>query len=81
MDKLLHEHVDIESKTNRGMTPLHLAAEHGHPNVANLLIHHGANVNARDSVGRTPLMWAVARGHGYTVYSSPFIEGSKLLQA
>jgi ankyrin repeat protein len=46
----------VFSKENRlGETPLHVAAEHGHKGVAELLLANGADVNAKDNDGWTPL--------------------------
>ena len=39
--------VAVDLKDLNSCTALHLAAEHGHNNVAKALMNHGANVNAR----------------------------------
>ena len=49
--------VDVHRKT-----PLHLAAEHDHAEVAELLIEAGAEVEAWTSWGATPLEWAGVLG-------------------
>ena len=49
--------VDLHRKT-----PLHLAAEHDHAEVAELLIEAGADVEAWTSWGATPLEWAGVLG-------------------
>ena len=41
-----------------GKTPLHLAAEHDHPEVAERLLEAGADIEAWTSWGATPLQWA-----------------------
>jgi cytohesin len=46
-----------------GSTPLHLAAQHGHLEIAALLLDHKAVVDARDKAGKTPLHWATQSGH------------------
>jgi ankyrin repeat protein len=46
---------DIDTLDARAKTPLHLAAAHGHVNIARLLIEHGANINARSIGNWTPL--------------------------
>ena len=47
-----------------GRTALHWAAEHGHKEVAELLIDYGADVDCRDlHCLRTPLHWASKYGH------------------
>ena len=45
-----------------GRTPLHLAAERGHGQVADLLVRGGANLEAKDDNGRTPLHLAAENG-------------------
>jgi cytohesin len=54
---------DVNTKTELGETPLHLAALEGHKKVAELLIADGVDVNAKDEIGSTPLCMAVAAGH------------------
>jgi ankyrin repeat protein len=39
-------------------TPLHLAAEHDHAEIADLLLEAGADIEAWTSWGATPLQWA-----------------------
>lgn len=46
-----------------GTTGLHLAAEWGYHEIADLLIKSGAKVDAIDSCRKTPLLWAAANGH------------------
>ena len=43
--------------------PLHLAAEYGRKEVAELLIAKGADVNAKEWRGGTPLQYAAQKGH------------------
>ncbi len=43
-------------------TPLHLASQRGHVEVASLLVKHGADVIARDKSGSTPLHEALGSG-------------------
>jgi ankyrin repeat protein len=43
-------------------TPLHLAAEHDHPEVAELLLEAGAELEAWTAWGATPLEWAGVLG-------------------
>ena len=56
--------VNAASELWSGMTPLHLAAEGGHNEIAELLIAKGADLNVKDQnqfVGGTPLDWAIKR--------------------
>ena len=53
----------IFSKDDKGNTPLHLSASHGHRDVAELLLANRADVNARTYKGDTPLHWAAYNGH------------------
>jgi ankyrin repeat protein len=56
-DQALAGAVDVHRKT-----PLHLAAEHDHPEVAELLLDAGAELEAWTSWGATPLEWAGVLG-------------------
>jgi ankyrin repeat protein len=59
VEELLHHGVDVESKKERGWTPLMYAVEHSStPEIVTLLLEKGAEVNARDNEGWTPLMYA-----------------------
>ena len=42
-------------------TPLHLAAEEGYPDMAEVLLDHGAHVNASNDDGDTPLHLSLKR--------------------
>jgi hypothetical protein len=42
-------------KNKNGWTPLHVAADMGHKEIALLLIRNNAEINAKDIYGRTPL--------------------------
>lgn len=49
---------NVEAEDEAGYPALHLAAMHGHVEVAQLLLAHGADVNAPDQHQTTPLQWA-----------------------
>lgn len=46
-----------------GFTALHMAALHGHSELAALLLRHGANANAKNAQLAAPLHLACQRGH------------------
>ncbi len=52
--------------SERGITPLHVAAWYGHLNIAKYLIEKGANPNLSEfDLEETPLNFAIKRGHFY----------------
>lgn len=53
---------DLNHRTNRGQTPLHLAPEALLHGVTALLLVKGADPNVQDDLGRTPLMNAARAG-------------------
>lgn len=46
-----------------GKAALHLASEHGHYDVANILLSNKAFVGAKTKLGMTPLHFAAENGH------------------
>ena len=59
--------MDVNARDDNGWNPLHLAAENGHKEIAELLIKKGANVNAKDKHFRkTSRDWAIERGYTET---------------
>ena len=60
--------VDVDEKDDLwGRTPLHIAAEEGHKEIAELFIAKGADVNAKTDAGVTPLDDAIGRKHSETI--------------
>ena len=59
----LDKGVDVDTKDDMGMTPLHVAAWYGHKEIAELLIDAGADANATTYWGSTPLHVAAQDGH------------------
>ncbi|XP_032087211.1 ankyrin repeat domain-containing protein 27 isoform X3 [Thamnophis elegans] len=53
--------VNVTNQT--GLTPLHVAALHGHVDLVALLLKHGANVEAKDVNQAGPLHFACQNGH------------------
>ncbi len=62
--QLLLEGYYVDARNYQGMTPLHIAAEYGHAELAALLIAEGADIEAKSNLdhepfhGATPLMLA-----------------------
>jgi ankyrin repeat protein len=70
MQWLLDAHVDIDQEDPRldMLTPLGVAARHGHETAARLLLEYGASVNGVDhSYAPTPVLEAVMNGHADVV--------------
>ncbi|MCK5014009.1 MAG: ankyrin repeat domain-containing protein [Candidatus Omnitrophica bacterium] len=59
---LISKGADVNAKTNKGWTPLHVAASGGYRDIAQLLIANGARINAMNRVGSTPLHDAARNG-------------------
>jgi ankyrin repeat protein len=53
----------VFNQDDTGWTPLHLAAQKGFKDIAELLLANKAEVNARSKRGDTPLHWAAGNGH------------------
>ena len=52
----------VDFKAGYDKTPLHLAAENNHREVAELLLSYGAEIEAETTWGMTPLQWAANCG-------------------
>ncbi|XP_064414576.1 ankyrin repeat domain-containing protein 27 isoform X2 [Latimeria chalumnae] len=52
----------VNSSSQDGFTPLHVAALHGHCDLVCMLLRHGANVSARNANRATPLHLACQNG-------------------
>jgi ankyrin repeat protein len=53
----------VFNKDEKGVTPLHYAADKGYKEVAELLLASKAEVNAKDNKGLTPLHYAAFNGY------------------
>jgi ankyrin repeat protein len=59
----LERGISIESLTDHGWSPLHLAAENGHLSVVEYLINMKASFDVLDNDGKRPLDLARKNGH------------------
>lgn len=64
---LLDQRMDLETKDEKGMTPLMAAAHEGQAGAVQLLLTKGARVDAKDNEGLTALTHAVIGGHNAIV--------------
>lgn len=55
MNLLIDKGAKVNATYKYKWTPLHIAADNGHQETAELLLSNGALVNAKDRVGQTPL--------------------------
>lgn len=53
----------VKAKNNEDDTPLHIAADAGHLEIARFLIQKGANVNSMNAARRNPVLLAGYKGH------------------
>lgn len=60
--QLVDAGVDVNARAF-GATPLHLSAEYGRSEIAQVLLDRGAEVDSVDNLGRTPLLWAAVNRH------------------
>jgi len=66
-EALLSLDVPVNERSEGAITPLHVAAHHGHAWAVECLLRHGADADARTARGRTPLQLAVLAGHADVV--------------
>ncbi|RIA83449.1 Glycosyltransferase Family 2 protein [Glomus cerebriforme] len=64
VDILIYANANVESYNNENITPLIIAAYHGHADVCRVLIDHGhANINFQDKSHKTALSLTCYEGH------------------
>ncbi|MEO6976586.1 MAG: ankyrin repeat domain-containing protein [Gallionella sp.] len=59
--------IDINTRDERGWTPLMISTFNGKEEIASLLIRSGADVHAKDTAGYGPLHWAAFNGYGNVI--------------
>jgi ankyrin repeat protein/predicted Ser/Thr protein kinase len=64
---LIDEGVDINARTDDGMTALMLAVNNGLRKTTELLLENGADIDAKGKTGETALMYAAKRGNAEMV--------------
>ena len=55
--------MDVDTRDERGWTPLMVSSFNGNEKIAELLIRCNADVNARDNAGYGPIHWAAYNGY------------------
>jgi ankyrin repeat protein len=55
--------IDINTRDERGWTPLMISSFNGNEAIAELLIRSGADVHAKDNAGYGPMHWAAFNGY------------------
>eukprot|EP00698_Gefionella_okellyi_P025068 TRINITY_DN9061_c0_g1_i1.p1 TRINITY_DN9061_c0_g1~~TRINITY_DN9061_c0_g1_i1.p1 ORF type:complete len:1129 (+),score=213.80 TRINITY_DN9061_c0_g1_i1:1076-4462(+) len=66
VDLVLRLHPDLEARNRWNVTPLVVAVERNHPQIAGMLLKAGASVDCRDADGNTPLHMAAEAGYAET---------------
>lgn len=55
VETLIRKNATLNEKSKEFLTPLHVAADHSHYDVMDVLLRHNAKVNALDGLGQTAL--------------------------
>lgn len=61
--ELLDSNADVNARNVLGMAPLHIAAQNGYIEMADLLVSHGAEINMRTPDDETPLYIAARKNY------------------
>lgn len=59
--------IDIDTRDERGWTPLTISAFNGNEEIAQILVRSGADVQAKDNAGYGPIHWAAFNGYASVV--------------
>ena len=60
--RLVRHGCDIDARSERNRTALHMAVWNNRPRIARLLLNAHCSLNVRDRYGDTPLMLSARRG-------------------
>lgn len=66
---VLETGIDINKKTRRGQTPLHIVSCRGQEALSEMFLAKGADLSARNVHGQTPLHVAAMHGHSLIVHT------------
>ncbi|UYV79521.1 hypothetical protein LAZ67_17002988 [Cordylochernes scorpioides] len=77
--ELLESGADINIKTKRGNSPLHLAARKGHQDLVQYLVKAGADVNSLNGCRQSPLHYAIL-GRELSIASFLIDAGADILE-
>jgi ankyrin repeat protein len=58
LDKTTTTLINQQDQTSRGCSPIHLAIQHGSPEVFQILMYNHCDINVKDNTGNTPLHYA-----------------------
>ena len=75
--RLVRHGCDIDARSERNRTALHMAVWNNRPRIARLLLNAHCSLNVRDRYGDTPLMLSARRGFPEIVKVSS-IQGASL---
>lgn len=64
---LIQYHVNVNQPNNRGVTALHIVAQHSMEDILNLLLENNADITATDADKETPLFLAIREKISYNV--------------
>lgn len=71
---LVKNGADVESKTETGYRPIHVAAHFGNLSMIRFLLKHNAEIDVRTNQNYTPLHQAAQQGHAHIV--TALLEGN-----